>query len=243
MLAGLALVIASACVFNNYMDRGIDRKMDRTRGRALAAGKISAARALIYASLLGSIGFLILGLFTNWWVFGVASSAIFFYVIVYGIGKRRTVHGTVIGSLPGAAPPVIGYLAVTDHPDGGALLLFLILVFWQMPHFYAIAMYRYKDYKAAGLPVLPVKAGMRAARIQTLIYIGLFTLTSAGLTIAGYTGYTYLAVSILLGTYWMYTGFRYYDMNDAKWGRKMFFASLKVTVVLSAAIATGSFLP
>ncbi len=242
-LGGTALVIASACVFNNYLDRGIDRKMARTRGRALAAGRIRPAAALIYATGLGTAGFIILGLFTNRLVVGLGAASLFFYVVLYGIGKRRSVHGTLIGSVPGATPPVAGYLAVTNHIDVAALTLFLILVFWQMPHFYAIAMYRYEDYKAAGLPVLPVKSGMRAARLQTLAYIVLFTVAAAVLAIAGPAGYIYLATVILLGAYWLFIGLSFYRSSDDKWGRKMFFASLKVTVVLSVAIATGSALP
>lgn len=237
------MVIASACVFNNYLDRGIDRKMARTRARALAAGRIRPVAALVYAAGLGAVGFVVLGLFTNWLVVGLGAISLFFYVVLYGIGKRRSVHGTLIGSIPGAAPPVAGYLAVTDHLDTAAVLLFLILVCWQMPHFYAIAMYRYKDYKAAGLPVLPVKSGMRAARLQTLSYIVLFTAAAAALAIAGPAGYIYLAVVILLGAYWLFIGLRHYHLSDDKWGRKMFFASLKVTVVLSLAIAAGSALP
>lgn len=236
-------MIASACVFNNYLDREIDRKMARTSGRALASGRIQPTAALIYATILGGAGFIVLGLFTNWLVLSLGAISLFFYVMLYGIGKRRSVHGTLIGSIPGAAPPVAGYLAVTDRLDAATLLLFLILVFWQMPHFYAIAMYRYKDYKAAGLPVLPVKSGMRAARLQTLAYIVLFTVAAAVLAIAGPAGYIYLATVILLGAYWLFIGLSFYHLSDDKWGRKMFFASLKVTVVLSVAIAIGSALP
>lgn len=239
-LGGLALVIASAGVFNNYLDKDIDKKMARTRGRALASGRIVPAKALIYASVLGAGGFLILGIFTNRLVLGLAAAALVFYVVIYGAAKRRTVHSTLIGSLPGAVPPAAGYLAVTGRLDGGALLVFLILVFWQMPHFYAIAMYRFKDYQAAGLPVLTVRSGMAAARIQIMAYIVLFTIAAALLTVFGYTGYIYLAAILLLGIYWFATGLKSYRLKDKDWGRKMFIASLKVTVVLSLAIAAGS---
>lgn len=217
--------------------------MARTRGRALVSGRVGLASALIYAILLGFGGFLILGLFTNWLVLSLAAGAIFFYVVVYGISKRRTVHSTLIGSLPGAVPPAAGYLAVTGHLDSGAVLIFLILVFWQMPHFYAIAMYRYKDYKAAGLPVLAVKSGMKMTRLQIMGYILAFTIAAGLMTAFGYTGYVYLAVVLLLGTYWFYTGIKNYSLKDAAWGRKMFVTSLQVTMVLSLAIATGSVLP
>ena len=239
----MSLVIASACVFNNYIDRNIDKKMARTQKRAIAAGRISAHAAVTYAAALGILGFLILGFFTNWLVFSLGAIALFFYVVLYGIAKRRSVHGTLIGSIPGATPPVAGYLAVTDHVDSAAILLFLILVFWQMPHFYAIAMYRYKDYKKAGLPVLPVKNGMAAARRQILAYIVAFTVAAVLLSVFGYTGYTYLVVVIGLGIYWLAKGIRQYDLSDEKWGRQIFFASLIITLGLSIITAFGARLP
>lgn len=244
MLAGLSLIIASACVFNNYIDRDIDKKMNRTKKRALASGGISIRSALTYASLLGLFGSLILGLFTNWLALGIALAGLFAYVVVYGVAKRRTVHGTVIGSISGAMPPVVGYAAVTNHLDGAALLLFIILVCWQMPHFYAIAMYRYKDYKAADLPVLPVKKGMAATKRQIIAYIVAFTASASLLSVFGYTGYTYRIVVIVLGIYWLYKGLAGYSTtDDAAWGRRMFFASLIVTLGLSLMIAVGARLP
>lgn len=156
-LAGIAFIIGSACVFNNYIDRDIDAKMVRTKKRALAHGLVPAGKAITYASLLGIIGFFILSLSTNFLTVALGTVAFFDYVVLYGISKRRTAYSTIVGSIAGAIPPAAGYTAVTNRLDGGAVLLFIILVFWQMPHFYAIAMYRYDDYKAAGLPVLPVK--------------------------------------------------------------------------------------
>ncbi|MGH7157188.1 MAG: heme o synthase [Candidatus Saccharimonadales bacterium] len=244
VLAGMSLVIASACVFNNYIDRGIDQKMDRTSKRALVIGQISGHAALVYASLLGTAGFLILAFFTNWLVFGIGLISIFFYVVLYGLAKRHSVHGTLVGSVPGATPPVAGYLAVTDHLDGAAVILFLTLVLWQMPHFYAIAMYRYKDYKAAGLPVLPVKLGMKAAKRQIMAYIVAFTAVATLLTVFGYTGYIYLAAALALGIYWLWRGYSSYNvLSDERWGRRMFFSSLIVTLGISVAIALGALLP
>ncbi len=122
-LGGTALVIASACVINNFLDREIDAKMARTKKRALVSGSISGPRALICASLLGLLGFVILGVRTNRLTFGLGVLALFTYVVLYGIAKRRSVHGTVVGSIAGALPPVAGYTAVTNHLDSGALIL------------------------------------------------------------------------------------------------------------------------
>jgi protoheme IX farnesyltransferase len=244
VMAGMALVIASACVFNNYIDRGIDKKMARTSKRALVTEQVSGQMALSYAIALGVGGFVVLAIFTNWRTVLLNAVAIFSYVVLYGIAKRKTVHGTLVGTIPGAIPPAAGYVAVSNRFDGGALLLFLILVFWQMPHFYAIAMYRFKDYKAAGLPVMPVKHGMKITRTQIITYIAGLAVVSTGLAIFGYTGYVYLAVIWLLCFYWLWRGLiRYKSTKYGIWGRKMFLSSLIVLLSLSIIIPLGSVLP
>ena len=126
------------------------------------------------------------------------SSDFCIYAAIYTIWKHKTLYGTAIGSIAGAIPPVIGYSAVTNQLDLAALLLFLIVVFWQMPHFFAIAMYRFDDYAAASIPVFPVVRGMHAAKIRILSYIVAFTLSSSMLTLSGYVGYAYLTVTSLL---------------------------------------------
>ncbi|HSX53461.1 MAG TPA: heme o synthase [Patescibacteria group bacterium] len=243
-LVGVSLVIASACVFNNYIDRGIDANMARTKQRALVSGKISAQSAIIYATLLGLLGFLILVVYTNPLTVVLGLIAMFVYVVLYGYAKRKSVLGTVVGSIAGALPPVAGYTAVTGSLDGGAALLFLILVCWQMPHFYAIAMYRFDDYKRAKLPVLPVVKGMKAAKVQILLYISAFTLAGALFTIFGYTHIVFLVVVGGLGLSWLYKGIKGFSAeDDKKWARGMFFYSLIVTLVLSVMLAVGARLP
>lgn len=243
-LAGTALVIGSACVFNNYIDRGIDQKMARTKKRALVAGAVSGRNALIYAAGLSLAGFLALILYTNWLVAAIGLVAFVDYVVLYGISKRRSVHGTLVGAIAGAAPVVAGYCAVTDRLDSGTVVLFLILALWQMPHFYAIAMYRYDDYKAAGLPVLPVKKGLQAAKIQITLYIVAFILACAALTVLGYAGYVYLAVMTSLGLVWLWFGLKGFTAaDDRRWARKMFLYSLIMILSLSVMLSVGSILP
>jgi len=243
-LVGIALVIAAACVVNNYIDRGIDKKMARTKQRSLVTGSIAASSALIYALLLGVLGFTVLILWTNALTVALGAIAIFCYLVPYSITKRMTVYGTLIGSVAGALPPVAGYCAITGTFDPAALLLFLIFAVWQMPHFYAIAMYRARDYAAAGLPVLPVKRGMQAAKLQSIAYIGAFVLTASLLTVYGYTGYAYLGVIVGLGGYWLWSGLRNFrTAQDAKWGRTMFHVSLVVVLGLDCALAVGALLP
>lgn len=238
MLGGLSLIIASACVLNNYIDRDIDKKMARTKNRALVSGRISVRAAIAYAIILGLGGTALLILFTNWITVLVALAALLVYVTVYGYFKRASVHGTVVGSLAGAVPPVVGYLAVTNHVDKAAVILFLIMVFWQMPHFYAIAIYRFKDYKNAGLPVLPVKKSIHTAKIYMLVYILGFAATALSLSLFGYTGIVYVVITLLLGIGWLrlsIKGFRADD--DALWARTMFRFSLVVITLLSITIS------
>jgi heme o synthase len=239
-LAGTALIIGCGCVLNNYIDRGIDAKMTRTQKRALVQGTISARAALTYAAVVGALGFAVLSR-TNWLTVLVGAIGLFSYVVVYGVAKRRTVHGTVIGSVSGAIPPVAGYTAASGHLDGGALILFLILTFWQMPHFYAIAMYRLKDYTEAGLPVLPRVKGMRAAKIQIMGYIAAYLVAVVALWAFGYTGYAYLVISTLLGLWWFRLGLKGFStQDDTAWAKKMFLFSLVVITLTAILISIDS---
>ena len=156
-LVGVSLVIASGCVFNNYIDRDIDCLMERTRNRVLVQGLIGPRATLGYATGLGIVGVALL-----YWVNPLSAAlgglGFVVYVGLYTLWlKRRSVYGTLVGSLSGATPPVIGYCAVSNEFDSGALILLLIFSLWQMPHSYAIAIFRFKDYQAAAIPVLPVK--------------------------------------------------------------------------------------
>lgn len=242
-LGGMSLVIASGCVFNNYIDRSIDKKMLRTKGRALVLGLVSKAQALTYATALGLLGFMILLLHTNRLTTMIGLVALFFYVVVYGFAKRHSVHGTIVGSLPGAASIVAGYTAVTGRLDTAALMLFLILVCWQMPHFYAIALYRFDDYAAAGLPVLPVKKGTAATKQQILFYIAAFTGAAATLSVFGPASFAYFIVATLLGIAWLSKGLKNYTTKDDKaWGRTMFLFSLFVITILCIMIILDSLL-
>ncbi len=237
-LLGLSLVMASACAFNNYIDRKSDEKMTRTKNRPLVKGVISARNAILFASILILLGLFVLFHFTNLLTVWVATGGFFVYVVLYSIWKYRSVHGTVIGSVAGGVPPVVGYCAVSNHFDMGALLLFLIVVLWQMPHFFSIAMYRLDDYIAAAIPVLPVKRGAHRTKVQMLLYIIFFMIAAWMLLAFGYAGYFYLAVSTLLGGIWIWLcmkGFK--SKNDQLWARQMFRFSLVTIVLLSIMIS------
>jgi len=243
-LAGTSLVIAGACVYNNVLDRNIDSRMKRTQKRAMVTQVISIRNALIYATILSIAGFGLLMFFVNWLVVAIEAAGTIVYVLVYGWAKRSTIHSTVIGSVSGSVPPVAGYAAVSGRLDGGALLLFLILTFWQMPHFYAIATYRLKDYREAGLPVLTVKKGVRAAKYQIVAYITAFIIAAALLSLYGYTGYVYLVAMVGLGLWWLKLGLEGFKAkDDNKWGRQVFLFSLIITLAFSLLLALNAWLP
>ncbi|MBA3757677.1 protoheme IX farnesyltransferase [Candidatus Saccharibacteria bacterium] len=244
MLGGLSLTIASACVFNNYIDRDIDSKMARTKKRALVSGTISVTSALIYALILGIIGAALLALFINLITLAIALIGLFFYVVAYGYFKRHSVYGTLVGSISGAVPPVVGYTSVSGSIDLAAAILFLILVMWQMPHFFAIAIYRFKDYRTAGIPVLPVKKGLLNTKINMFVYIVAFIFTCLALGIFGYTGFTYLLVVLALGFFWLRLGLQGFGAaDDRAWAKKMFKSSLLVITLLSLTISLDAWLP
>jgi protoheme IX farnesyltransferase len=226
-LAGLALIMASACVFNNYIDRHIDKKMKRTQNRALVTGIISGHNAIVFAIILGIIGNLILLVYTNLLTVGVAAIGFLVYVILYSLWKRHTIYGTAIGSIAGAIPPVVGYCAVSNHFDIGAWILFTMLVLWQMPHFFSIAIYHLDDYRAAEIPTLPIKKGTLRTKIHMVLYILGFILAGMMLTFFHYTGYLYLLVTLSLGLMWLGSCMKGFTSdNDQLWGQQMFRLSL-----------------
>ncbi len=240
-LTGLGLIIASACVFNNYIDREADRKMARTKHRALAKGLISGPKALFFALFMGLMGLLVLSFFTNFLAVLVAAIGFFIYVGLYSLWKYRTTYATLVGSIAGAIPPVVGYCAVSHTFDFGAALLFMILVFWQMPHFFAIALYRLNDYAAASIPVLPLQRGNYATKVQMLLYVIAFAIATLLLIAFGYTGVAYLISTLVLSAAWIYLsiqGFR--TKNDQLWARQMFRLSLVIITILCIMISVDA---
>lgn len=238
MMIGLGLVIGSACVCNNYIDRIIDAKMARTKNRALAAGLIAPWKAIFFSVCLGAVGMILLSLFTNPLATWIAGLGFIVYVGIYTQLKKRTIHATLIGSVAGAIPPVVGYTAASSQLDVAALLLFAVLVFWQMPHFLAIAIYRYDDYFAASIPVLPIIKGALATKVQMLFYCVAFALATLLFIPLGLVGQAYFIVAAALSGIWIsiaISGFK--AENDKFWARSMFRFSLIVITALCAMLS------
>ncbi|KAA9000147.1 protoheme IX farnesyltransferase [Affinibrenneria salicis] len=245
-LVGVSLVVASGCVFNNVIDRDIDKKMERTKNRVLVRGLISVKVSLVYASVLGIAGFALLYLAANPLAMWLAVMGFIVYVGVYSLYmKRHSVYGTLIGSLSGAAPPVIGYCAVSNQFDAGALILLLIFSLWQMPHSYAIAIFRFKDYQAANIPVLPVVRGISVAKHHITLYIIAFMVATLMLSLGGYAGYKYLAVAAAVSVWWLGMALSgYKNANDDKvWARKLFIFSIVAITSLSIMMSVDFMTP
>ena len=232
---GIALVVASACVINNCVDRNMDRKMARTRKRVLAQGRMSPKVAISYGALLAVAGTALIWKATNMLCVAIVLSGLIIYVGVYSLYlKRNSVYATLIGSLAGATPPLAGYCAVSNRFDMGAVILLVIFSLWQIPHSYAIAIYRFDDYAAAVIPVLPVKEGMPTAKKHILSYVLAFTGATLLLTLGGYTGYSYFTVAAGLGIFWLYMAWSgYRTCNERLWAKRLFVFSIVSIILLS----------
>ncbi|MBL8159520.1 protoheme IX farnesyltransferase [Candidatus Saccharibacteria bacterium] len=249
MLFGISLVIASACVFNNYLDQGIDAKMLRTKGRALVSGEVSGTAALVFGTILGVIGFSLLYKYTTYWALYLAAIGWFVYVVLYGVSKRRSVHGTLVGSISGSMPIVVGYTAATNQFDLTAWLLFAIMTAWQMPHFYAISLFRRNDYAQAELPVLAVVKSRLVVKQYIAVYIILFWLACVGLWAVGGAGFVFIGAMSVISLLWArlaLQGLRSRTASaqaDETWARKVFGQSLRALLVLCVVISVEFVLP
>lgn len=242
-VVGVALIIASACVVNNMLDRGIDSRMSRTKGREIAAGHIPLYMAAIYAVVLGTLGMALLSVSSNLVTLLLGALSYVWYVVVYGMAKRTTPLSTAIGAVCGALPPMAGYTAVAGHIDATAWALFWILMVWQMPHFYAIAVFREKDYRAAGLPVWSVVLGAESTKAQILFWVVVFAFVVSLPTVLGSTGSIYLAVMLALSAYWIGQGMWYYRReNTERWSKRMFGVSLVILLIFCIAISVGGYI-
>ncbi|MFS0823749.1 heme o synthase [Bacillus sp. 1P02SD] len=229
-LIGSALVIAGSCAVNNYYDRDIDHVMERTKVRPTVTGRINPKHVLglgIILILIGT-GFLLLTTVTAA-VIGLIG--VFSYIYLYTIwSKRRYTINTVIGSISGAVPPLIGWAAIDPELHVIAWLLFLIMFIWQPPHFLALAMRRVEEYRAAGIPMLPVVHGFAMTKRQIMIWVlCLLPLPFYMFSLGG----IFVSIATLLNLGWLVLGFRGYKTNDdIKWAKQMFVYSLNYLTIM-----------
>jgi protoheme IX farnesyltransferase len=238
VLVGTALVIGCGCVLNNCIDRDIDRRMVRTCHRALAIRAISVKAAVCFATALGIAGFALLWTASNLLAFALALTGLVIYAGLYSCWLKRSSHwGTLVGSVSGAMPPVIGYCAVSGKFDLTATLLVVVFCFWQMPHSHAISVMRRDDFRAAGLPLLTPGA----ARRQIIGYMLMFMLSAAMLGVSAHLNVLYFGVVVGLGGYWCALAFRIPSMTDRRqWARNIFTVSIVLILALNLTMSLGS---
>jgi len=197
---GIALAAASAAAINHIVDQRIDAIMSRTRSRPLPTGSISAHSAILFAFALGAVSMLILSFWVNTLTALLTLVSLIGYGFVYSMFlKRATPQNIVIGGAAGAAPPVLGWTAVTNQLDPAALLLFLIIFAWTPPHFWALAIFRRNDYASADVPMLPVTHGVEFTRLHILLYTVVLFVVSLLPFLTWVSGPVYLAGALVLG--------------------------------------------
>jgi protoheme IX farnesyltransferase len=219
-LLGGALAAGGSGAINQYIDRDLDKNMQRTAKRPLAAGRMTPAEGLSFGLGLSIVSFYILAGYVNLLAAFLSLAGILYYVVLYSILlKKATVQNIVIGGGAGAIPPLVGWAAATGSLSTPALILFLIIFMWTPPHFWALAIVRRKDYEKAGVPMLPVIRGEAETRKQVLIYTVELVAVTFLLPLIGYTGAVYLLSAILLGGILLYYAWRVYKNagNKVAW--------------------------
>lgn len=234
-IGGSALVIGAAGAFNNVYDRDIDSRMERTKKRPTVTGEMSVKKTLLLAVIMTFVGLAILYVASPLAAL-MGFLGLFFYVMPYTMWtKRYTVWNTEVGSISGAIPPLIGWAAISNdifHP--ASLGLFIVMVIWQMPHFYAIAIRKHADYEAANVPMLPVAKGMRRTYIQSNVYLVLLIASSL---LFGQLSLGIMLVAALLGMIWLLLSiYGYRNMEQDKWAKIMFVYSLFHMTILFATV-------
>jgi len=240
-LLGTALIIASGTCLNNYIDRDIDQLMARTKNRPLAEGRLEPRKVLLMGYILALAGtFLLLNV--NIVATASAILGLFVYVIVYTLWLKRTHHlNTIVGGISGAMPPVIGWTSVTGSLDPGVLVFFVMMFIWQPPHFLALAIKRCDDYRAAGIPMLPVVKGIHLTKQQIVLWVTALIPASLYLYLVAPLNLIYVAIALFLSVGWLILalkGFR--KQEDKHWAHQNFIWSLIYLTGISLAVIIGT---
>ncbi len=230
----IALGSGASGALNMWLERDRDALMTRTAKRPLPQKKISASSALAFGMILAVVSITLLGMATNWLSAGMLAFSIFFYVVIYTIWlKPRTPQNIVIGGAAGAFPPVIGWLAVTGSFDWPPLVLFMIVFFWTPPHFWALALYKNKDYKKANIPMLPLTHGLIATRNQIFMYTLLLWPLVLLPYLMGFAGQVYLWIAVIVQLGFFISAFRVWlERDQFKFAKIMFTYSILYLFVL-----------
>jgi len=236
---GIWLAAASAAAINQLLDSRIDAQMARTSWRPLVSGTLTSRQALVFALVLGALSMAILAIGVNVLTALLTFASLIGYAVIYTVYlKRATPQNIVIGGLAGAAPPLLGWAAVTGmvHPTDWAyaLLLVLIIFVWTPPHFWALAIFRREDYKRAMVPMLPVTHGVQYTRWQILFYTVLLVVVSVLPRLAGMSGNFYLGGALVLGAVFLWHAWKLMDPPDEFYAMRVFNFSIVYLMALFA---------
>jgi heme o synthase len=241
---GIALSAAAAAAINHVLDRRIDARMARTRKRPLPSGHLAPTQALAFALLLGLTSMVILVAFVNLLTAALTFASLIVYAVVYTVWlKRATPQNIVIGGAAGAAPPVLGWVAVTNHIDPHALLLFLIIFAWTPPHFWALAIARRHDYAKADIPMLPVTHGVEFTRLHVLLYTVILCVVTLLPYMTGMSGLIYLGAALLLDARFLWHAIALKLARRDEQPMRMFRFSITYLMWLFLALLLDHYLP
>ena len=241
---GIGLSAGSAAAVNHLVDRRVDGIMVRTKNRPLPTGHLNTRSSFIFAVLVGALGMFILTVFVNGLTAWLTFLSLIGYAVVYTMYlKRATPQNIVIGGAAGAAPPVLGWTAVTDTIHPHALLLFLIIFVWTPPHFWALALNRHRDYADANIPMLPVTHGLAFTRLHILLYTIILTVVTVLPYLTGMSGLLYLTGALLLDIGFLYYAIVLLMHTDDKMAMKTFGYSIIYLMALFALLLIDHYVP
>lgn len=241
---GIALVAGSAAAINHLADRHIDALMQRTKARPLPSGQLSTWRVLGFALILGVVGMWVLISFVNTLTAVLTLLSLVGYAVIYTLFlKRATPQNIVIGGAAGAAPPLLGWTAVTGTVDPNALLLFLIIFAWTPPHFWALALYRMEEYRKADIPMLPVTHGEDFTRLHIFLYTLLLWPVTIMPVLTGMSGLIYLHGTVVLNTIFLYYAYSLLRSPSRELAIKTFIYSIIYLTILFALLLIDCYIP
>jgi len=234
---GIALVAGAAAAINHLVDQHIDAVMARTHRRPLPQGLLEPRQVLLFAASIGAVGIALLFAFTNVLCALLTFASLIGYAVIYTMYlKRATPQNIVIGGAAGAAPPLLGWIAVSGQIEPGALLLFLIIFVWTPPHFWALAIHRRTDYAEADIPMLPVTHGVEFTKLHILLYTVLLIIVTVLPYLIGMSGLLYLICACVLGSRFLGYAWRLYRASDNRLAMPTFWFSIIYLFGLFAAL-------
>jgi protoheme IX farnesyltransferase len=232
LLLGTGLIVGAANTLNMYLERDIDCHMARTRKRPLPAGRLDPRVALFFGLALTATSVPLLTYQVNPLTGLCGVVAFISYVMFYTPMKQRTTVATLVGSVPGAMPALMGWTAVTGRLDLGGVVIFAILFLWQIPHFHAISLFRSKEYQRAGLKILPVESSVETTRLAIVLWLAIQVQTSFLLFPLGIAGVWYLAAAAILGGLYFLYALRGLHSGGPRWAKNLFLLSIVYLPVL-----------